>query len=170
MEGKEKSVFEFKRQEDGQQWQPLNDTVMGGISGSRLTITDGGTALFTGRVSLENYGGFASVRSKAGEYDLGSFAGILLRFRGDGKRYKLVLKTDDAFEGTLYQVSFETLKDTWEIVRIPFREFVPTFRGRLLNNAPPLDNRSIKTFGFLIADKQEGPFTLEIQSIAAYAA
>ncbi|MBP1721795.1 MAG: Complex intermediate-associated protein 30 [Deltaproteobacteria bacterium] len=35
-------------------------------------------------------------------------------------------------------------------------------------SAPPVDKAKIKTFGFLIADKQDGPFRLEIDWIGAY--
>jgi uncharacterized surface protein with fasciclin (FAS1) repeats len=48
--------------DDSQRWRIVNDDVMGGISDSRFRI-DGGKAVFTGRLSLENNGGFASVRS-----------------------------------------------------------------------------------------------------------
>lgn len=42
-------------------WRIVNDTVMGGRSQSRFYQQDG-VGVFEGFLSLENYGGFASVR------------------------------------------------------------------------------------------------------------
>ena len=42
------------------------------------------------------------------------------------------------------------------------KDFVPTFRGRVLSSEPPLDPARVTSVGFLIADKQDGPFQLEV--------
>ena len=39
--------------------------------------------------------------------------------------------------------------------------------GRALDNVPALDPSAIYQFGFLISDKQAGPFNLEIDWIKA---
>ena len=57
---------------------------------------------------------------------------------------------------------FTTKKGDWEEHRLPMKEFVPTFRGRVLSGDPPLDPAKITSVGFLISDKQAGPFQLEI--------
>jgi monofunctional biosynthetic peptidoglycan transglycosylase len=93
----------------------------------------------------------------------------MVRVKGDGKDYRLRLRTDDTYEGTAYQANFSTEKDEWITVRLPFDEFIPVFRGRVVNDAPQLDLRSIRRMGFMIADKQEGPFRLEIEKVTAYA-
>ena len=53
------------------------------------------------------------------------------------------------------------------MIEAPYRDFVPTFRGRILHDVPPIDPGAIRQFGFLIADKKEGPFRIEIDSIKA---
>ncbi len=45
-------------------WNPINDGVMGGVSSSQMRHDPAGHAVFTGRVSFENNGGFASVRCR----------------------------------------------------------------------------------------------------------
>jgi len=148
-------------------WYPIDDVVMGGVSSSRLEPGDG-AAVFHGRVSLENNGGFASVRSQAAPRDLGGYNGIALRVLGDGHRYKLNLRNDGALDGILYRAAFTPPAGIWREVRLPFREFVPTFRGRLVPDAPPLDLSRITTFGLMISDKQSGTFRLEVDRIEAY--
>ncbi len=69
-------VFDFAKTSDREQWRPINDTVMGGISKSRLQLTKDENALFTGNVSLENSGGFASLQSKPSNHDFSGYEGI----------------------------------------------------------------------------------------------
>jgi NADH dehydrogenase [ubiquinone] 1 alpha subcomplex assembly factor 1 len=160
-------IFDFGRADAVQRWQSIDDGVMGGRSASQLRIEDG-VAVFTGMVSLENNGGFASVRSAPGQYDLGTYAGIALRVRGDGKRYQLNLRTDTQFDGVNYRATFATEAGQWLTLRLPFSEFLPSFRGQQLKDAAPLDTRRIVTFGLLIADQLAGPFRLELEWLGGY--
>jgi len=167
-EGKEKPLFNFVNPADVQQWRTIDDVVMGGVSKSTVTAGGQGTALFTGTVSLENFGGFASASSMPADYNLSGFEGIAIRVKGDGKRYKFSVKTDTAFSGFTYQAPFNTENSAWSIIKFSFKTFVPTFRGSVMDTAEPLDPKKVKSFGFLIADKQQGPFKLEIDWIKAY--
>ena len=165
---KEMLIFDFTTPGDLEKWRPINDTVMGGISNSQLKSTKEGTVLFTGNVSLENYGGFASLQSQPSHYNFTGYEGIDIRVKGDGKRYKFSLKTNEDLDSPRYEAAFNTDKGSWTTIRIPFNTLVPTFRGTILNNAPPLDVSKVRSFGVLISDKQEGPFRLEIDWIKAY--
>ena len=51
-----------------------------------------------------------------------------------------------------------------------FSAFEPVFRGRRVPDHPPLDPAEVKTLGLLIADKQAGPFRLELEWISGYRA
>ena len=51
-------------------WRSVNDGVMGGLSRGSLRIVAAGVGIFEGEVSLENNGGFASVRATIGPRDL----------------------------------------------------------------------------------------------------
>ena len=165
----EKMLYDFSDAEAAVGWTAINDVVMGGVSSSAMETTKEGTVLFAGQVSLENNGGFASIRSGPRRWDLGAYSGITMRFRGDGRRYKLNLKTDASFDGIMYRTAFETREGKWQTVRLPFSEFVPSFRGRVVPDAPPLNPARIASIGLLISDKQAGPFRLEIAWLAAYA-
>jgi len=167
-EAKAVDVFTFDDPDAVGPWRIINDTVMGGRSSSRMDITADGTGVFSGTVSLENNGGFAHTRSMAGPYDLSAYRGLALRVRGDGRRYDLTLKLDRSFDGVMYQTDFQAPADTWTEVRLPLADFVPTYHGRRLTDRPPLDPAKIRTIGFILSDKQEGPFRLEVDWIRAY--
>jgi len=152
-------LFEFDSEEDA--WPGVNDGVMGGVSSGRMRIADG-IAVFEGTVSLENKGGFASVRSGPIGRDLSSCSGIQLRLRGDGKRYQFRIKTREDRTAPTYGLRFETLKDRWIEIELPFSEFTASFRGRKLPDDPPIEPEKIVTLGFLISEKQAGPFRLDI--------
>lgn len=162
-------LFDFHDPAAVAAWQTINDTVMGGVSTSTFQITDHGTALFLGRVALENFGGFCSVTFRLAEpYNLSGAEGIVIRVRGDGKQYKLLVKTDSCYNGFSYQFSFATKQSAWMTVRARFQEFTARFRGTSVPDAPPLDCSSVHSFGFLISDRQDGPFALEIETVKAY--
>ena len=67
-----KMIFDFGIPGELDAWYVLNDTVMGGRSQSRIVAAAEGTVAFAGVVSLENYGGFASVRTTPQARDLGA--------------------------------------------------------------------------------------------------
>jgi hypothetical protein len=161
-------LLSFDRPESLAEWFATDDVVMGGVSGSRLVGSGVGTALFTGRVSLENNGGFAAVRRRSPASDLRAFSGLALRVRGDGKRYGVNLKTTGYAQALLYQVDFDTDADRWQEIMLPFSIFAPRSVGFPVRNAPPLDLGMIRSIGLMIADKQAGLFTLELAWIKAY--
>ncbi len=154
---------------DSGEWFVVNDGVMGGISRSAIRATENGTGVFAGDLSLENNGGFASIRYLLNESrDLSEATGLLIRVRGDGRTYQLRLRDDDRFDGAAFRASFETRDAEWVEARIPFDDFVPTFRGRTLTNVPPLDRENIRQIGIMLADKNAGPFSLEIDFISSW--
>jgi NADH dehydrogenase [ubiquinone] 1 alpha subcomplex assembly factor 1 len=162
----EKILFDFA-QPEARPWISVDDTVMGGVSNSAMRI-ENGRAAFAGVVSLDFGGGFASVRSNPGSWDLSAFTGVGVFLRGDGRRYKLALQSDAGLDGVNWQASFQTRCDERQTIQIPFQDLVPVYHGSRVSNSPPFDTHRIATFGFLISDKQAGPFRLEIERIAAY--
>ena len=167
MEGRKNknTLFDFSKPSSVKGWQSINDAVMGGLSQGKVSWDPAGVMVFSGNVSLENNGGFASIRSPVGPYDLSNTAALILRFRGDGKIYKFSMRTDPFFDGISYQVSFETLSGEWQDVRFSYDKFLPTYHGNVLSGEPPPDISQISNFGLLIANKQQGRFRLEVASI-----
>ncbi len=161
-------LFDFGTLANMDDWLIVNDGVMGGLSKSRFILSDSNTAVFSGNVSLENNGGFASTRTKAMQFHLDGFKGILVRVKGDGKKYQFRIRTDDRFDGVSYRYHFETDIDQWQTISVPFNKCVPAFRGRILPDVEPVSLKDIQQMGFLISDKQAGDFNLETQWIKAY--
>jgi NADH dehydrogenase [ubiquinone] 1 alpha subcomplex assembly factor 1 len=162
----EKILFNFATAAAPPGWQIINDDVMGGVSSSHFEIL-ADRAVFHGTVSVENNGGFASVRSAAILQDLSGSDGFVVRARGDGKRYKFTVRTNPGFDSPIYQCAFVAGPGEWEEHRLACRAFIPSFRGRVLPDALPLDPVRVCAVGFIIADKQAGAFQLEIASIGA---
>jgi monofunctional biosynthetic peptidoglycan transglycosylase len=158
----EKIIFDFRTATNSPAWQVVNDDVMGGVSTGRFQILTNGGAVFSGMVSLENNGGFASVRSSSVRENLAGCGAFVLRVRGDGRRYKFTVRTGPGFDAPMYQAAFTTRRGEWEEHRLAFKDFVPTFRGRVLTGVPPLNPATLGSVGFLISDQQAGPFRLEI--------
>lgn len=160
------TLFNFAGQ--GPSWNIINDNVMGGLSMSSVRIDQEREQMtFSGSVSLENNGGFASARSQWLRYDLGEFDGVALRVRGDGHVYRFRIRTEETGPAVSYTALFQTEKDVWQDVYIPFRDMVPLYRGYVVDKAGPLDASSVRSFGLMVADKQSGDFELDIDWINA---
>jgi hypothetical protein len=97
MKRKYKLIFDFGSTDEEKRWEIMTDEVMGGMSQSQISITSNKTANFRGEVSLKNYGGFASIRTQTKDYRLDGYTGLSLRVKGDGKKYRLRLRTDDEY-------------------------------------------------------------------------
>ena len=158
-------VIDFRDPAQVLGWTPVNDRVMGGVSTSQATATADGMA-FSGVVSLDNNGGFASIRALPCEYGLAGVSTLILRVQGDCKTYKFGIRTDHAYDGVQYQMRFTTQAGEWQDIHLPINEFQATFRGRTVQ-APALDPARIRVFGLLISDRQAGPFQLVVESITA---
>ncbi|NGO89689.1 MAG: CIA30 family protein [Halomonas sp.] len=150
-------------------WYAVDDGVMGGVSHSGFRVEEG-HGCFYGEVSLENGGGFASVRREPGTFEpsLAQAKGITLRVRGDGRRYQLRLKSHALDDASAYRVAFTPSAQQWETLHFSWAQFDAVRRGTLLSNAPPLEPGSVHQLGFLIADRTAGPFQLEIAFIETY--
>ena len=164
------SITEFNAEENAVfSWQVVNDGVMGGRSRGNLELTPDETMHFWGTLSLENNGGFSTARSAAVSFDLSNDLGLLLLVKGDGRTYEARLESTAKFRGNKLSFTgkFQTEADEWTQVKVPFSEFVGTWRGREFPEAQ-LDTRKISRVWILLADKKPGPFDLEIKWIRTY--
>ncbi len=143
-------------------WRAINDGVMGGMSAGRIVGTENGLS-FEGELSLENNGGFASVRRLIGQ-DLSEVGRLRMEIRGDGRSYQARFRQDGRFDGVAWRAKLETT-GSWQTVEIDLNAFEPVFRGRRVPQAGPLVAADIRQFGFMLADGKPGPFRLEIRSI-----
>jgi len=159
-------------------WGAVDDVVMGGVSQSEMRLGSG-YAVFSGNVSIDNSGGFASVRTRNFEpsLNLSNYRGVELRVKGDGQRYKLFLRTEAKWDGVGYAHSFDTIANDWMTIQVPFADLVPIFRAKTVSDAP-LDTTQICSLQLMLSkfeyDRALNPrftpglFSLQIESISAY--
>lgn len=177
----EKLLFDFTKPstELKNTWGAVDDVVMGGVSQSQIQLLEE-TALFAGNVSTANSGGFASVRTKnfAPPFNLSGYEGVELRLKGDGKRYKFLLRTETQWDGVAYSYSFNTEANTWIDVRIPFAQMIAVFRAKTLKDSPQIDQSKVCSFQLMLSKFEydgelnprfsPGSFTLQVESMKAY--
>lgn len=127
------------------QWGPLDDVVMGGVSKSDLEPGDRFNGTWKGIVTSENNGGFTGVRTKLLKqpFDLSTGKGILLKVKGDGNRYKFILRDDDNWNGIAWSFSFDTAKNSIKEIKIPFSSLKPTRFARTVDSATQIDSSKI---------------------------
>ena len=146
-------------------WNIVNDTVMGGRSSSRWSKNSSALS-FEGFLSLENNGGFASVRHDLNNINLSSTEGIFIKVKGDGRKYQFRIRSQ-ASRWANYSQEFKTKKDTVQSFFLPYKDFKPSWRGRSVRNVPTLTGKDVRGIGFLLGDKVQGKFKLDILNISA---
>jgi monofunctional biosynthetic peptidoglycan transglycosylase len=155
-------LFAFASPDAAAAWQAVNDGVMGGVSDGRFRVTERQTLEFYGTLSLENNGGFTSVRSRPRTLGLQTGDTLVARVRGDGRVYQLNLYASGRTGAFSYRAPVETRTGEWIEVRIPLDRFEATSFGRVLRGVGPVDPGSVTSVGFLLAEKAPGPFALEV--------
>ena len=160
----ERTLFTFDQPDSSNPWQTVNDGVMGGRSVGRFTINKDKNMEFFGTLSLENNGGFASVRARGSNLALQKDEVIVARVKGDGREYKFNVYAQGNRNSYSYRQSFKTKKGEWIEVEFPVNDFAATWRGRTFPNQK-LDANKVTGLGFLLGDKKPGPFKLEVEWI-----
>ena len=162
----EKTVASFESDEPLKSWTSVNDGVMGGISKGGFKRSEQGTLLFTGDLSLENNGGFASIRMKPSALGLSGMSALVVKARGDGRTYWVDLRVTNQMNASSYRAYLPTTAGEWQETRIPFADFKLQAFGRELP-VKPLSVAAVTSVGFTLADKKAGPFALEIGAVNA---
>jgi monofunctional biosynthetic peptidoglycan transglycosylase len=158
-------LFDFTRADAAKEWLNVNDGVMGGVSEGKFKITENKTLEFFGKLSLENNGGFASLRTRAKSLGLVKGDVLIAKIRGDGREYSLNLYVNKPLTAFSYRAIVKTKKDEWIEVKVPLDEFVATSFGRVVKDAGQVDPSEVIAVGFLLGDKKAGQFQLEIEWI-----
>lgn len=156
-------LFNSKNLTNLSHWQVVNDVVMGGCSQAKFLINNAGYGEFSGQVSLENNGGFSSVKYSFNQIDMDAFTKVRIKIKGDAHRYQLRLKSNITDRHS-YVTYFETTGN-WQEVELDLREFYPTFRGRLLQLSK-YPGKLLEEIGFLIGNKESQNFKFQIESIS----
>jgi NADH dehydrogenase [ubiquinone] 1 alpha subcomplex assembly factor 1 len=156
-------LLDFTAPATAQRWQAVNDGVMGGVSDGRFRITAEKSLEFFGTLSLENNGGFASVRTKPTDLDVKAGDSLVVRVKGDGREYVVNIYTKSRRMAFSYRAPLPTRKDEWADVSVPLADFIPTAFGRQVQGMGPVEPGQINGLGFMISDKQPGSFQMQVE-------
>nr|WP_299341352.1 CIA30 family protein [Allomuricauda sp.] len=155
-------IFDFNSTSKLKDWVIINDGVMGGRSLGSFSLSAEGHGLFEGAISLENNGGFSSVRYKMKPLQTRPQSKIKIRLKGDGINYQFRVKNNRQNQYS-YIIPFQTTGE-WEEIEIALSDMYPSFRGRRLDR-PNFSHQTIEEITFLIGNKIPQHFKLLIDRI-----
>ena len=157
--------IDFGKTKGGQDWMVVNDGVMGGLSESTATLTES-SLLFKGTISLKNNGGFASIRSSKGKFDLSNFRTVKIKFRSSGRDFALRLATSELYYKPNYKQNFSSSRGEWETIELKISDFKEYTMGQISGSTMSKNNlENVLKIGIILSDKKEGPFEIEIEYI-----
>ena len=157
-----KIIFDFNKEANIQYWNVVDDVVMGGRSSSQFKLNSDGFGVFKGNISLENNGGFSSVRYQLEKTEVTKYTKIKIRLKGDGKDYQFRVKNNSRNYYS-YITTFSTTNE-WQNIEISLKDMYPSFRGRQLN-APNFSHDFLEELVFLIGNKKDENFKMLIDTI-----
>ncbi len=156
-------IFDFKKNSNINDWKIVDDIVMGGKSAGTFKLDADGFGIFEGHISLDNNGGFSSVRYRIQKKTLiKGYTKISIKLKGDGKKYQFSIKPDAANYYS-YLANFSTSGD-WQNIEILLKDMYPSFRGRKLNQKKFSDDY-LEEITFLIGNNKKEAFKLMIDKI-----
>jgi monofunctional biosynthetic peptidoglycan transglycosylase len=158
------NLFDFGKAPDIESWRIVVDGVMGGRSTGQL-VRQQDTLLFTGETSLENNGGFSSIRAPVPAGSLAGYDALRVRVKGDGRTWILGVRGRSGMGADSYWSRFETSAGEWQTVTIPITEMVRQYFGTPIPGR--IQPSGVRGVEFYIYDKQAGPFSLEVDEIEA---
>jgi len=188
----ERFLFDFRNETeftaaDTDSWWEVSDTVRRvGMSKAAFVLQE--TQVYQRAVMFAvlnpqpNGAAFAGMKANISEADLSGSSGIELAARAQGLHHWKVVLThpadhiyvDPSGDSLPYEQVFHLNGTEFQVVRLPFVEFEAYYRGKKVEEAPPLDTNKIATFGLQTfggvfqAEKQAGAGSLEIDYIGLY--
>lgn len=159
---KNQLIFDFNHNSNTKEWRIIDDVVMGGRSNGSFTIDTDGNGVFSGNVSLDNNGGFSSVRYQFNKITTTKESKVMIRLKGDGKEYQFRIK-DNRNAYYSYITTFKTTGD-WENITIYLKDLYPSFRGQTMNQ-PNFSGDSFEEIVFLVGNKKNESFALVLDKI-----
>ena len=156
---------DFGQETGGQDWQIINDGVMGGLSKGQAELS-AETMIFRGSVSLENNGGFTSLRGPLKDYDFSNFEKMTIKYRSKGQDIAFRMQLDERWFIPNFKTNLPDTNNEWQTMTTPLSEFgqyrigKPT--GRKMS---PKDMADIIRLGFITNSKKASDFEFEVDFV-----
>jgi NADH dehydrogenase [ubiquinone] 1 alpha subcomplex assembly factor 1 len=157
-----REIFKFEKGLNLSGWEVEDDIVMGGRSRGRLEINEAGNAVFTGRISLDNDGGFSSIQYTFDPVAVSKYTTLVLGLKGDGKPYQVRVESERRARHA-YTAGFQTSGD-WETIEIPFASMVAIRHGDRLD-LPNYPGQQLSRIQILFGNGAAESFELEIDRL-----
>lgn len=160
-----KMKIDFGSDKAGQSWRIINDGVMGGLSQAQTECLEN-SVLFSGKISLDNNGGFSSYRSPYGRMNFAEYETVSIRFKSKGPTFGFTMETSSYFYQPNYKAVLKAESTDWQILKIKLIDFKQYQLGRPTGERlVESDKAKIIRIGFINHDKVAAPFELEIDYI-----
>ncbi len=155
-------IVDFNKDSVLNDWIVINDSVMGGVSSSTFQLTTDGNGIFEGNISLDNKGGFSSVRYNTIKTIVKGYSKVLIQLKGDGKDYQFRIRTNVG-DSSSFIAPFSTTGE-WQKIEFSLHQMFPSLRGKRLD-LPNFDGEYFESITFLIGNKKKEHFKLLIDKI-----
>ena len=148
----DKTLFDFQAATNSPAWQIVNDDVMGGVSTSQFQVLTNGRGVQRHGVGWRTTAGsppcarrpFARTSPVATP---SSFVCAATVAATSLRRAAIAASTRHSIKSLS-----QRRRANGRSIGCAFKDFVPTFRGRMLSDEPPLDPAKVASVGFLISD------------------
>jgi NADH dehydrogenase [ubiquinone] 1 alpha subcomplex assembly factor 1 len=158
------TAFRFDGSAAEPPWVVVNDGVMGGVSSSKVGVAKG-VLRWSGRVRLENNGGFASARSASlpniTNAALAAGGSLVVRVKGTATTFNITLQTP----GQWYWAQVTPTADGWSSFTIPYARILPRTRFGEPVDGDAYAGQALTNIGVLISNGKAEAFRLDIDSI-----
>lgn len=156
------TIYDFKKSSSIERWVVIDDIVMGGRSKETFELYPDGYGVFEGDVSLENNGGFSSIRYRFDKIKVNENNKITFRVKGSKSSFQVRVKESIKTEYS-YIAEFSTT-GSWQTIEISLKDMYPSYRGRKLN-LPNFSHNQIEEITFLVGNGKAEKFQLLIDKI-----
>ncbi len=154
--------YDFGRNQTGSDWMVIVDGVMGGLSTGDAYLKDE-SIYFEGVVSLENNGGFSSLRAPFVSTDLSETKTIEIRYRSTGISCALSLDLSNRWWETNFKLALSNTNDEWKTERFSIEELKAYKMGKPKGySISKEDLAEVMRIGFITNEKRAGAFSLEV--------
>lgn len=146
-------------------WFVVVDGVMGGRSQGTVMQSEE-SIIFRGSISLENNGGFASLRTPYQDYNLSDYTTVTIRYKSTGQDFGLTLNKHRQFWRPQYKTNLPITNGTWKTLRCNLEDFGTYRLGQQMQGAPDKDDLSnIIRLGLISNTKAATDFEIEVDHI-----
>ena len=158
-------LIDFGKENTGMDWLIINDGVMGGLSQGSAYLAEE-YIQFEGTISLENNGGFSSLRSRFQAMDLSAFDKVEIKYQLEGQPFAFVMETDQRWYMPNFKKQIPATDGEWATVEIDLFEMQAYRIGRPQNRYLNKENlEEIIRVGFISDGKKAGDFKMLVDYI-----